>query len=264
MRPILFVGLALVMAVHPSFADRAAYSGARDIVAHGAGITVRHRHDWSRIRGKDGAWHLRYSDATPFGVDETISSLAFYSSQGALVARVPSPPLTHLWISADDRYVIGLSEIRHLNPTQLVVYSREGELILRRGISAHVYCFSEKEYEKLKRKHREAFVELNRYSQLSHDSYGWREGDRVYLDVRGGIAEPYWSALWDDLFPAMCDSPLSPNFSESVTNWIHWYHDTDPQPRVVQRHGRPFEVRLRDPKGVEFAVAFEPMLLETG
>jgi hypothetical protein len=262
MRPLLFCGLALAMVVQPSFADRAAYSGARDIVAHGATIMVRHHHDWSRIPTKDGAWHLRYSAATPFGVDEETSNLEFYSSQGALVARVPSPPLTYLEISADGRYVIGLSEIKHLNPTQLVVFSPKGELLLRRRISAHVYCFDVAGYQDLKRKHREAFSELDRYSQLSHDSYGWRESDSVYLDIRGGIGEPYWTALWHDLFPAMCDSPLSPNFDESVTNWIHWYHDTDPRPQVVERHGRPFEVRLRDPKGIEFAVKFELTPLE--
>lgn len=55
----------------------------------------------------------------------------------------------------------------------------------------------------------------------------------------------------------MCRSPLSPNFGTSVTNWIHWYSETDPQPRVVERLGRPFEVRLRDPKGIEFGIKFE-------
>jgi hypothetical protein len=264
MRALLYCGLALGMVTQPSSADRVAYGGARDIVAHGATITVRHHHDWSRIPIKDDGWILRYSPATPFGVDEETSNLEFYSSQGALLARTQSPPLTHLKISADDRYVIGLSDIKHLNDTQLVVFSPTGELLLRRRISAQVYCFDVAEYQDLKRKHREAFSQLDRYSQLSHGSYGWREGDSVYLDIEGGIDEPYWSALWADLFPAMCDSPLSPNFGESVTNWIHWYSETDPRPRVVERHGRPCEVRLRDPKGIEFGVKFELTPLEPG
>lgn len=264
MRALLCCGLALGMIGQASFADRAAYGGSRDIVAHGATITVRHRHDWSRIPVKDDGWILRYSAATPFGVDEKISSLEFYSSQGALVARAPSPPLTYLKISADDKYVIGLSDIKHLNDTQLVVFSPTGELLLRRQISAHVYCFDVAGYEALKRKHREAFSQLDKRPPLPHGSYGWREGDRVYLDIKGGIAEPYWSALWDDLYPAMCHSPLSPNFGESVTNWIHWYSDTDPRPRVVERDGRPFEVRLRDPGGIEFGVKFELTSLQPG
>lgn len=261
---MLFCGLALTLAVQPSLADRAAYSGTRDIVARGATITVRHHHDWSRIPITNGAWQLRYSAATPFGVDEETSNLKVYSSQGALVDQVPSPPLTYLEISTDGRYVIGLSEIKHLNSTQLVVFNPKGELLLKRQISAHVYCFDVAGYQGLKRKHREAFRELDRHSQLTHDSYGWRESDSVYLDIRGGIGEPYWTALFHDLFPAMCDSPLSPNFGESVTNWIHWYHDSDPRPQVVERDGQPFEVRLRDPKGIEFAVKFEVTSLEPG
>ena len=262
-RSLLYCGLAVAMAAQPSLADRVAYSGARDMVAHGAKITVRHHHDWSRIPLKDDGWVLKYSAATPFGVDEETSNLTFYSSQGALVARIPSPPLTHLEVSADERYVIGLSDIKHLNSTQLVVFGPKGELLLRKRISARVYCFDRAGYRDLRRKHREAFSRLDSFSRLSNDSYGWRDGDKVYLDIEGGIGEPYESALWDDLFPMMCDSPLSANFGESVTNWIHWYSATDPRPRVVEREGRPFEVRLRDPKGVEFGVKFELAPLET-
>lgn len=262
MRHLLYCAITLMIAARPSFADRVAYSGARDIVEHSATVTVRHHHDWSRTFSEDGRWLLRYSVATPFGVDDETSSLEFYSPQGAIVARVPSPPLTHLEISADGRYVIGLSKIKHLNATQLVVLNSTGELLLRRGISARVYCFSAKGYEELKRKHREAFDELARHSRVSYETYGWRESDKVYLDIRVGMTNPHWTALWHDLVPAMCDSPLSPNFGESVTNWIHWYHDTDPRPEVVERNGRPFEVRLRDPKGIEFAVRFERAPLE--
>jgi hypothetical protein len=32
----------------------------------------------------------------------------------------------------------------------------------------------------------------------------------------------------------------------------------------VERHGRPFEVRLRDPKGIEFGIKFDSGLLEPG
>lgn len=264
MRPPLSCILALAMAAQPSFADRAAYSGMRDIVARGVTISVRHRHDWLRIPMNDDGWVLRYSPATPFGVEEDTSNLEFYSPQGELVARTSSPPLTYLKISADDKYVIGLSDIKHLNDDQLVVFDSKGELLLRRRISAHVHCFDDMGYQDLRRKHPTAFSELDRQSKLSHDSYGWREGDRVYLDIKARLSEPYGSALWDDLYPAMCHSPLSANFSESVTNWIHWYSETDPRPSVVERLGRPFEVRLRDPKGIEFGIKFELTPLESG
>lgn len=252
---LLLCSLALVMAAVPAFADRSAYSGVRDLAARGSTLMVRHHHDWSRTF-KDGGWLLRYSAETPFGIDEETSNLEFYSTPDTLIVRVPSPPLTHLEISADGRYVIGLSNIKHLNSTQLVVFNSRGELLLRRRISARVFCFDEKEYEELKSAHREAFAELDRYSRQTYGSYGWRDGNNVYIDT-GVSVGPHSDALLEDIIPAMCDSPLSPNFSESVTNAIYWYHNTNPQPRIVEKEGRPFEVRLRDPKGVEFAVKFE-------
>jgi hypothetical protein len=245
------------MAVKPSFADRAAYGGTRDIVAQGSTIVVRHHHDWSRVPMTNEGWRMKYSAATPLGVDEEVSNLKIYSSEGAVIDQVPSPPLTYLEISDDDRYVIGLSNIKHLNSTQLVVFDSKGELLLRRRISAQVFCFDVAGYQALKNKHREAFEDLARYSQQTYESYGWRDGDRVYLDIRGGIREQYWAPLWDEVFPALCDSPLSPNFGESVTNSIRWYHSFDPRPRVVESDGRPLEIRLRDPEGIEFAVKFD-------
>lgn len=161
MRSLVYLGLVLGMATQPSVADRAAYGGVREIVAQGNTITVRHHHDWSRIPIKDDGWALRYSPATPFGVAEETSNLEIYSSQGELIVRTPSPPLTYLKISADDKYVIGLSDIKHLNDTHLVVFNPSGKLLLRRRISAHLYCLVAAEYQALKQKHREAFSQVD-------------------------------------------------------------------------------------------------------
>lgn len=117
--------------------------------------------------------------------------MEIYSSQGALVARTSSPPLTYLKISPGDKYVIGLSNIKHLNDDQLVVFDSKGELLLRRRISAEVYCFDDPGYQDLRRKHPEAFSQLDSQPKLPHDSYGWREGDRVFLETTIHVSEPY-------------------------------------------------------------------------
>lgn len=256
----LYFGVALFVA-QTTLADTAAYRGARDIVADGITVTVRHHHDWSRIPSDDGGWRLVYSAARPFGVDLDTSDLKFYSPPGVLVARVPSPPLTYLEVSRDGRYVIGLSEIKFLNPTQLVVFNQNGELLLRRQISAQVYCFDRKGYQEMERMHRDAFEELQRYAKATYGYYGWKAGDRVYLDIREGLSERNWHALFPDIISARCKSPLSRHFSESVTNWIHWYDDADPRPHVVEKDGQPYELRLRDPKGIEFGVPFKLLQL---
>jgi hypothetical protein len=254
--------LFLFAGVQPSFADRIPYGDRRNLTVQGVTLTVEHQHDWSKVPATEDGWTARYSESAPYGVDEEISNLKFYSSSGELIACVPSPPLTYLALSPDERYVIGLSQIKLANPAQLVVFDSKGQLLLKRRIAASSSCFGQTEFERLKSSYPETFASLAKYSRfLGATYYGWRDGERIFLDVEG-IGANISPQLRDELDAARCDSPLSPNFSESVTNWIHWYQREDPQPRIVETGGGPIEVRLRDPAGVEFAVQFESTPLE--
>jgi hypothetical protein len=258
---------ALILA-HQAWADRSPYSETRDLIAHGGTLTVRHHHDWSKVLDGERGSVLKFSVTTPFGVDEAVSNLEFRSAGGALVARISSPPLTFLDVSVDGRYVIGLSDIKIANITQLVVFDPSGKLLLRRRISAQVYCLDTEGYLALKRKHSKGFRNMETTSKVAFDkigifdNIGWREGENVYLDFLGVGPDRVLDPLFADLFPATCQSPFSPNFTESVTNWISWYQESDPRPYVVERDGKPFEVRLRDPKGIEFGIPFKLTPLE--
>jgi hypothetical protein len=69
------------------------------------------------------------------------------------------PALTLIWLSPDERYIVGLSDIRHANLYQVVVYSITGDLLFRRSIRCedtdiegcsetitnHIYWFHEKD-----------------------------------------------------------------------------------------------------------------------
>ncbi len=253
----LTIALAMLLGAPAAWADRAAYVQKLDLVASTATMTVRHHHDWSKTRKSDGRWHLHYSAESPFGVSEDAAHIAFLTSDGNLQSRVPSPPLTHLAISDDGRFVIGLSRIKLMNYSQLVVYDRKGSLLLKRGISAQVYCLSVDHFKAVRLDHSEAFGELDRFAETAQISYGWLADGVAYLDLRDWPGTPQIADLRAKLAPDRCASPYSPNISESVTNLVRWYHADDPSPRIVDRDGNAYEVRLRDPAGLEIGVRFE-------
>jgi len=258
MRLIVSVALIFATASADSFADRAPYRRQHDLFARGDQLTVRHHHDWSQVPTTDRGMSLHYTTETPFGVELETSNLGFYSSRGDLITRVPSPPLTFLGISADGKYVIGLSNIKYLNLTQLVVFNSLGELLLRRRISPSGYCVDVPTYQELRIKHSQAFSDLDEFANYTRGLYEWRVADSVYLDFGVLMPGQPWTALVKELRPTRCDSPLSENFSQSITNLIFWYHKADPRPRVIESAGQPVQIRLRDPKGIEFGVSFSP------
>lgn len=246
---VLLLVITMVLA-DPAFADRAQYAGREDLISRSASLTVRHQHDWSQLPSQ-----LMFSADSPFGVETDASSLEFFD-RGRPTARISSPPLTYLYVTPDSRYVVGLSRIKVFNDVQLVVFDRNARLLLKRHISARVYGFSMQEYRRLRAIHAETFAGLDRYSRITQIPYRWRQGDMVYLDLWYATTEPGWIQLFKDSYPGMRASPYSPNFSESVSNHVYWYHEADPAPRIVESAGQPELIKLRDPKGMEMSLPF--------
>jgi hypothetical protein len=50
--------------------------------------------------------------------------------------RRPVPALTHIWISPDSAYVVGISNVMLWNPYQLVAFCRSGDRLLERNMEA--------------------------------------------------------------------------------------------------------------------------------
>jgi hypothetical protein len=232
--------------------DRSAYQGVVDLRAAGDDFIVVHHHDWSEATRASRHRMIR-THQNPFRDDNDYAHIAWRSRDGGrLLRRRPGPALTWLGVSLDSRYVIGLSKVMLDNPYQLVVYDRAGELLLKRHIGPEVACLTPGRYRELRRTYARQFESLNERV--------WTAGGVVYVDYLTMDMPRRLGPLWDALYPAVCRSPLSPNFSQTVTNWIFWYDEADPTPEVVEQAGQPMALRLKDPKGQVFAVPFRPDL----
>lgn len=237
---------ALGAATSVARADAVGYSRVVDLEARGDTFVVRHHHDWSG-KTRDARARMMTTGRDPFTAANTYASLTWLGRSGDVVRTVPSPALNWLGVTADSRFVVGLSAIKLDNPYQLVVYDRDGNLLLKRHIGATVACLTPERFQQLR-------GTLATAGSLLEDRI-WRGDGRVYVDY-DSLSPREHAALWNSLRPHTCRSPFSAAFSESVTNSVVWYDAQDPAPAVLEEGGAPVGVRLRDPKGTPFTVPF--------
>jgi hypothetical protein len=139
------MAVAALLWAHSAVADRTAYAQTVDLEASDGKLLLHHHHDWSRVV-RAVPMKVSYTLDEPFGVGNDYSYLSATAADGTKLWQVPSPPFTWLVISADGRYVIGLSKIQLCNMTQLAVFARDGRLLARRPIAGSE-CVSHRERE---------------------------------------------------------------------------------------------------------------------
>jgi hypothetical protein len=127
---LAFFALGLI-GISPAIADIASYDEIVDLRADSSQLTVEHHHDWSKSTS-DARWKMISGDRNPFTPENTYASLKVVEKEtGKTLFTAPVPALTYLWISADSRFIVGLSNIKIRNPYQLVVFDRAGHRLFQ-------------------------------------------------------------------------------------------------------------------------------------
>ncbi len=236
-----------------SRADSRLYRGAVHLEARSASLIAIHEHDWSKVVAQDPLV-LRFSTERPFGTPADVAWLELRGADGHVIARTSTPPLTRLTISADGRYVIGLSNIKLLNLTQLVVIDSNGVIRLRRRIVPEAACLSVAEYGTLLARFPTEWAQAERMlASVAQAPAAWKLGSTIYVDVE--LFPTSW--LRDALLQNMCPLPWSRNFRQSVTNVVEWYDEDDPAPVVEEKDGKPESISIRDRRGVRISIPWE-------
>jgi hypothetical protein len=131
-RGVAFVG-ALVLAAGAR-GDAVGYAGVVDLHEEGATLRVEHHHDWSRAT-EAPRLKMITGAKDPFTAANTYAWLRVSEREGGReLFRSPAPALTFLWISPDERWIVGLSHLKLWNPVQVVVFDRDGRRRLARGL----------------------------------------------------------------------------------------------------------------------------------
>jgi hypothetical protein len=202
-------------------ADRIPYGKTVELEASNEQLVIHHHHDWSQVGLDDEDGKVSFTLAEPFGVGNDYSWLSARSITGATpLWQVPSPPLTWLGISRDGRHIIGLSKMQRGNITQLVVFARDGRLLARRHVTTA--CVPRQERE----------------AQIAQQP---AERQRAYAEF-------------------LAPECLPPGYvvGETVTNFVYWYNENDPAPRVIEDAGKIIAVEVAGQEGKRLHVRFDP------
>jgi hypothetical protein len=220
---LVMVWIGFAFAASKAIADdKIPYKRVVDLDAKSGEVVIRHHHDWSVVPAKS----LSHTMSAPFGVGNTYSYLAAYAPDGKQLWQVPSPPLTWMGVTGDGQYIIGLSMIKYLNPTQVVIYGVNGRMLARRMISAQ--CFTGEK----------------RQAEIEKQPENLR---RVYAEFRIPECLERFEVI-----------------GETALNYVDWYQQWDPGARLVQGDGHILGVDLKDPKGRNFRVPLDEWRADGG
>ena len=133
----LMLLLCLIISSYLAFSDNAAYKGIVNISIESENYIIEHYHDWSI--------NYAYIEC----IDKRTNDIVF---------KIPSPALTKLFVSNDEQFIVGLSNIKIDNPYQFVMLNLKGEYIIRshvrrflrkyyQTVTNYIYWFNEKDPE---------------------------------------------------------------------------------------------------------------------
>ena len=238
MKRWLFILLA-VIAVGSAHGDYAAYGGSHKVTTTSGSLTFRHVHNWDSPKLAPFFSNLRHHER----FFSAANDFAFVELRDGskILFRSPSPALTHLWISPDGQFLVGLSDIMLRNPYQLVVWQRDGTLLHREHISGEV--------AKLSLQQRRDFAKrFPKAEQFLAGRY-FTQGDATYLDYSIlGMPNEIGDAAFNYLFPYRVRHPYSDDFAESVTNVVEWFDPKHPELSLAG-NGAALILSLRSPTG---------------
>lgn len=127
------LGLAIA-ASSAAHADMVGYAKVVELSVEASTLRAEHYHDWGSA-SRAARWKMISTTENPFTADNNYSSLRLYDKvTGVDLFRRPVPALTHIWISPDSEYVVGVSNVMLWNPYQLVVFNRTGDRLLERNM----------------------------------------------------------------------------------------------------------------------------------
>jgi hypothetical protein len=183
------------------------------------------------------------TDQNPFTPDNNYAFIeCIDKATGNVLFKKPCTALTKIEISEDENYIVGISNIMLWNPYQLVVFSIQGELIKKRHISFLEAKLDSTQTIDFKKKYPKM------YSLLKADNRIYKTDNFYYIDFLSMNMPKKLGKAWHYLFNYSSSNHLSANFSETVTNWVYWYFESNPDIKINYQDEKLYSISLLDPK----------------
>ena len=233
-----FIVLIILQSL-PALADAVGYDGKHSFNFTNYQYIVSHTHDWSAPEldklYSDLDHHERFfTEANDFS-RVTVTDRA----SGREIFSNPTPAATYLWLSPDSRYLICLSHIMLRNPYQLVIWDLKTKTLLwKEHIASKVAALTTKERTDFYKRFPNAEQHLRHRTKMV--------GATTIVDYEMlGMPNLIGVEAFNYLIKHERPNPYSTNFSESVTNWVHWYNE-EPEITLITEE-REMILSLLDP-----------------
>ncbi len=247
---LVIVGIAVFGVTSDAFSDEP-YRGSLRVTD--GGKTLRVIHDHTRAHSRE--WYRSEMGVKEFSAcNHTLSTQGilqvFRGSERLFCTAVPA--LTHIWLSPDEKYVVGLSDIV-TNRFQLIVYSTEGNLVFGRAIDCE-----ETKIEGCSRS-------VSQYVHWFHETHPGillqeKDGGTLELSLNSRV-----KSRIRFLFPKKPETPLDKtpcgrNWETASDAEMYWYAYAGGHGRVERELGDVFCVSTQFGRDREYYAIAPPVL----
>ena len=229
-------------------ADMNSYSDSLKIRVESENLIVIHFHDWTE-KSRDKRFKMISTNQDLFDNENDYSYIeCIDKNTNQIIFKKPCSALRHIEISTDEKYIIGISNIKLWNPIQLVIFDINGNLLKKRHIAPKEAKFSVDDFSSFKTEYPTQYHYLDSLKRI------YKFNDSIYVDFLSmGMPKKIGDA-WDYLFKFYTNNHLSDNFSESVTNWIYWYNEKSPDIKTETINNNLISISIQDPEKKWFKI----------
>jgi hypothetical protein len=241
MKKSISVTCALLMMEKIAQADAIPYSKVSTLVANESSLICIHEHDYSK----------GLPEKPPVKINDYDSNMYYFEKLGHVYCqmkekklfKVDSPPFSDIYVK--NKIFIGISNVKRGNNVQYMALSATGEILLRGHISEDEICLTQQEWQDFMISDKDAKVVI---------PYSTNVNGIIHLDITSRFnRQLFWpnSSSKYINFGHRCSSHISPFFHGTVSNYIYWYDEQNPNPSVdYNSEKKTWQLRIKDPTGV--------------
>jgi hypothetical protein len=249
----LVMGFLLIFCVNSVYPDRAAYSEKIRIRTESKNYLIEHFHDWSLETIHERSQMIVSEDQNPFDKNNNYAFIeAFSKETGKKVFHMPTPALTRLYISEDENYIVGISDIKTFNPYQLIIITMDGEIIKKRHISPQEAKMNKDDFDIFKNNFPQAFQFLQSHGRIYY-IYPYYYIDFLSMNMPTFLGKDAFHVL----LKYSSFNHLSNNFSSSVTNWVYWFNKENQNIQFNYRENKLFSISILDPNNLMIEISID-------
>lgn len=237
----LFIVICVISS-NNAFADISSYRATRAFKETTKNFVITHYHDYSYRKENERRNIFSYGPNAIFS--DSLNSysyiLAISKTSGDTLFKKPCPPLTKIVVSKDEKYIIGLSEIKLNNPYELVIFDTTGNLLYKRNIGGLKFELTEENLKQLIQLFPKSFQLLMIDEAIVFEDEKWQISPS-YRSIRDTSLRSFLLKL-----PMQFNDNIFIRKSESVTNFIYWFDNKNPAVTIIEKKGKINQINITD------------------